>query len=271
MTGPEYVLGSDEAEIARLQTQAASIAEPTALLLKRGGIAPGMRVLDLGTGPGDVAFQLAELVGADGSVTGVDRDPAQLAVAEQRRVKAGLANVTFRQGDVRTYVDDAQFDAVTCRLLLFHLPDATDVIAHHARALKPGGVFIAVDYDMDGVRALPPVELLERLGEWLEAGFRHAHADPRVGMRLPVYFAQAGLRDVETIGVQPYWPPDHPTAPGIVAGVVRAIAPAIVASGAATEQELGLDTLEQRLGEPIRAAGAVWSTPTVVGCWGRRA
>ena len=85
MTGPEYVLGSDEAEIARLQTQAASIAEPTALLLKRGGIAAGMRVLDLGTGPGDVAFQLAELVGANGSVTGVDRDPAQLAVAEQRR------------------------------------------------------------------------------------------------------------------------------------------------------------------------------------------
>ena len=53
---PEYVLGSDEAEIARLQTQAAIIAEPTALLLQRGGIRPGMRVLDLGSGPGRCRF-----------------------------------------------------------------------------------------------------------------------------------------------------------------------------------------------------------------------
>ncbi len=270
MSGPEYMLGSDEAEIARLQTQAAAIAEPTALLLKRGGIVSGMRVLDLGTGPGDVAFQVAELVGPDGSVTGVDRDPAQLAAAEDRRAKAGLHNVTFRQGEARTFVDDEPFDAIVCRLLLFHLPDAVDVIAHHVRALKPGGVFVAVDYDMGGVRALPPVELLIRVGEWLEAGFKYAHADPYVGMRLPVLFTQAGLQEVGSLGVQPYWPPDHPTAPGIVVGVVRATAHAIVASGAATEEELGLDTLEQRLGGAIRTAGAVWTTPTVVGCWGRR-
>ena len=270
MSGPEYMLGSDEAEIARLQTQAAFIAEPTALLLKRGGIVAGMRVLDLGTGPGDVAFQLAELVGPDGSVTGVDRDPAQLAVAEDRRAKAGLHNVTFRQGEARTFVDDEPFDAIVCRLLLFHLPDAVDVIAHHVRALKPGGVFVAVDYDMGGVRALPPVELLIRVGEWLEARFKYAHAHPYVVMRLSVVFTEAGLQEVGSLGVQPYWPPDHPTAPGIVVGVVRATAHAIVASGAATEEELGLDTLEQRLGGAIRTAGAVWTTPTVVGCWGRR-
>ena len=70
MSTPEYVLGSDDAEIARLQTQAAIIAEPTALLLQRGGIRPGMRVLDLGSGPGEVVFQVAEMVGPDGYVVG---------------------------------------------------------------------------------------------------------------------------------------------------------------------------------------------------------
>jgi ubiquinone/menaquinone biosynthesis C-methylase UbiE len=84
MPGSEYVLGSGDAEIARLQVQAAAIAEPTALLLQRGGITRGMRVLDLGTGPGDVAFQLTEMVGPEGSVVGVDRDDAQLAEAVRR-------------------------------------------------------------------------------------------------------------------------------------------------------------------------------------------
>ena len=63
---PRYVLGSDEAEIARLDGQATAIALPTRLLLQIAGISPGMRVLDLGSGLGHVAFALAELVGSEG-------------------------------------------------------------------------------------------------------------------------------------------------------------------------------------------------------------
>jgi len=157
VTTPDYVLGSDDAEIIRLQSQAAMLAEPTALLLQRGGIRPDMRVLDLGTGLGDVAFEVAAMVGADGSVVGVEQDPALLAAAEQRRTATGVPNVVFRQGDARTFVDDELFDAVGCRLLLMHLPDAADVLAHHVLNLRPGGVIIAVDYDIGGVRAHPEV------------------------------------------------------------------------------------------------------------------
>jgi len=135
----EYVLGSDQAEIARLQTQASMVAEPTALLLERGGVRPGMRVLDLGSGPGDVAFQVAQMVGLDGFVIGVERDPAQLATAQQRLAQSGGRNVVFRNGDARPFTDDEPFDAIVCRLLLMHLPDAVDVLAHHIRNLRPGG------------------------------------------------------------------------------------------------------------------------------------
>jgi SAM-dependent methyltransferase len=96
---PEYVLGSDDAEIARLQVQAQIIAEPTALLFERGGVRAGMRVLDLGSGPGDVAFQVAQIVGPDGHVVGLEQDSAQIAVAERRRDELGLDNVVFRPGD----------------------------------------------------------------------------------------------------------------------------------------------------------------------------
>jgi hypothetical protein len=56
-----------------------------------------------------------------------------------------------------------------------------------------------------------------------------------------------------------------------VVGVVRALKDAIVASGVATEEEMGLDTLSDRLSDAIAAAGAVWTMPTVVGGWGSRA
>lgn len=246
------------------------IAEPTALLLQRGGIREGMRVLDLGSGPGDVSFLVARMVGPDGRVVGIERDPAQITVAEQRRDESGMRNVVFRQGDARTFTDDEPFDAVVCRLLLMHLPDAVDVLAHHVGNLRPGGIFVAVDYDMGGVRALPEIELLSRMSEWLAAGFAHAQADPRVGMRFPVLFSQAGLEDVGSLGVQAYWAPENPEGPSYVVGVVRAMKDAIVASGAATEEEMGLDTLAQRFGEAVRAANAVWTVPTVVGGWGRR-
>jgi ubiquinone/menaquinone biosynthesis C-methylase UbiE len=110
---PRYVLGSDEAEIERLDQQAAAIAPATALLLRAAGIGPGMRVLDLGTGPGHVASLVAELVGPEGSVLGVDQSETLLAIAESRRG----GNMAFERGDARTFRATEPFDAIVTRLL----------------------------------------------------------------------------------------------------------------------------------------------------------
>jgi protein-L-isoaspartate O-methyltransferase len=80
-----YALGSDESEIARLDAQAAMLAPATRLLLGAGGIVPGMRVLDLGTGLGHVAFDVANLVGPRGVVVGIDQSARLLEIAERRR------------------------------------------------------------------------------------------------------------------------------------------------------------------------------------------
>jgi 2-polyprenyl-3-methyl-5-hydroxy-6-metoxy-1,4-benzoquinol methylase len=149
MSSPrKYVLGSDKAEIARLDAQAASIAPATALLLRAAGIAAGMRVLDLGSGLGHVALQVARLVEPGGSVLGIDQDQALLEVAEQRRLAAGADNVHFRRADVRRFQAAAPLDAVVGRLILFHLPDAVEVLRHHIDAVEPGGLVVAVDFDV---------------------------------------------------------------------------------------------------------------------------
>src|SRR5262245_22741201 len=80
----EYILGHSEREIARLKAQAAELDPITRRLLREAGIAPGMRVLDVGSGAGDVAFLAAELVGTSGEVVGVDLAPTAVEVARSR-------------------------------------------------------------------------------------------------------------------------------------------------------------------------------------------
>src|SRR5215469_16003467 len=87
--------GTGEDEVARFEAQGRAIAPATRMIFAEAGIRPGMRVLDLGCGAGDVAFVTADLVGPDGCVVGVDRSPDALARARLRAVQRGLAQVRF--------------------------------------------------------------------------------------------------------------------------------------------------------------------------------
>src|SRR5438552_13177063 len=101
MTNEYYPFQSSQDERQRLIAQGGLMAPLTRRLFERAGIAAGMRVLDIGSGSGDVAFLAAQLVGSKGSVVGVDRDPAQIAFAAQRARAEGLTNVHFMVGDFR--------------------------------------------------------------------------------------------------------------------------------------------------------------------------
>jgi SAM-dependent methyltransferase len=265
-----YSLGASQAELARLDQQAASIAMPTALFLQSAGISTGMRVLDLGTGLGHVAFLLAELVGRTGAVVGIDQAAAMHAVAEQRRVAAGIENVRFVEADAREFRDAEAFNAVVGRLILFHLSDPVEVLRHHLSALAEGGLMLMIDFDVGSVRSEPPVPLFNAARDWAIAAFRHAGANPMIGRQLGLMLRDAGVSDVQTFGVQSYLPPDDVVGPALLASVVRSLTPVIVTGGIATEEELGLDSLHERLSRELQTNGAVGLMPAVAGAWGRR-
>src|SRR5260370_17329551 len=92
-----YSLGSTDAEHERLIWQASRLAPLTERLFREGGIGPGQRVLDLGSGVGDVALLLARLVGPSGEVVGIERDAASIARANARLAEAGFHTRTFPQ------------------------------------------------------------------------------------------------------------------------------------------------------------------------------
>jgi SAM-dependent methyltransferase len=270
-TEQTYLLGISPAEVQRLERQSERLAEPTRLLLERSGLKRGMRVLDLGTGIGDVAFLAAELVGPEGSVLGLDQAAEALRVAEHRRAQRGLDQVRFIEGDVSTFRDARPFDAVVGRLILLHVADPLAVVRHHAASLVPGGLFVAIDYDCGALRAEPPTPLVTQACGWVLEGFRLGGADPVVGARLRTLLGHAGLAGVDALGLQDYAAPGDPYGPAALTAVVRALLPVITRAGLATAEEIAIDTLAQRVDAEVRAASATLMPPTLACAWGARA
>ena len=123
-----YVLGHTDAEHERLIRQAKRLAPCTERFFRAAGIGPGQRVLDLGSGVGDVAMLAARLVGSAGEVVGVERDLGSITRARARVAEAGLHNVRFTQADVGEIASDQPFDAAVGRFILMFIPDPLPVL-----------------------------------------------------------------------------------------------------------------------------------------------
>src|SRR5947208_10263019 len=96
----DYPLGHTDAEHERLIRQAARVAPITERFFREAGIGLGQRVLDLGSGVGDVAMLVARLVGPSGEVVAIERDSNAIAKARARVRKAGFQNISFNDSNV---------------------------------------------------------------------------------------------------------------------------------------------------------------------------
>ena len=138
-----YVLGATGREHERLIRQSRIFNPFTERLFRSAGISPGRRVLDIGSGVGDVAMLVAELVGPTGEVVGVERDANTLVAARSRVAEAQLRSVSFVETDVSHVASELNgkaFDAVVGRLILFFVPDPGAVLRSLAKLVRPGGI-----------------------------------------------------------------------------------------------------------------------------------
>jgi ubiquinone/menaquinone biosynthesis C-methylase UbiE len=113
----DYLLGSSDREHECLIRQAARIAPLTERFFREAGIGPGQRVLDVGSGVGDVALLAARLVGSAGVVVGVERDPRSVTRARRRVTEADYRNVSFTESDIAQISSNKSFDAVVGRFI----------------------------------------------------------------------------------------------------------------------------------------------------------
>jgi SAM-dependent methyltransferase len=266
---PPYLMGRSEAETRRLITQHQLYGRFTRRLLEDAGIVEGMKVLDVGSGAGDVALLAAELVGPTGSVLGVDQDPEVLETASARAEASGLTNISFHAGELRYAVLGDDFDAVVGRLVLLYVPDPAGTLRGLVERLKPGGVvaFGGFNFLPASVVAHPPTPSSESLWAWMQAVVRGIGLDPATGYHLRNTFLDAGLPEPEMNVCAPVG--GGPDFPGYdyAAESLRSMLPLILKLDIATEEEVEIDTMAQRLRADVVASGGVIKTPELVGAW----
>lgn len=131
----------------------------------------GESVLDVGCGTGALAMAAKELVGADGSVSGVDASPEMIRRARMKAARAGLA-IEFQEAsaDALPFADE-RFDAVLSTVMLHHLPKAVRAaaVAEMRRVTRPGGRVLLIDFAGSRNGRGPLLHF-----------HRHGHVEPRV-------------------------------------------------------------------------------------------
>jgi ubiquinone/menaquinone biosynthesis C-methylase UbiE len=193
MDNPVYPLGHSEHELERLSTQARYVGAVTRQYFHEAGVSVGMRVLDVGSGAGDVAFLAADLVGDVGEVIGVDKVATAVTIATHRAEAKGLRNVSFRLGDPSELEFDRPFDAIVGRYVLLFQADATAMVRKVAKHLSPGGVIVFQEPDWSDVRSFPPAPTYDACCRWIVEAFRRAGTDTNAAINLYRTFLGAGL------------------------------------------------------------------------------
>jgi SAM-dependent methyltransferase len=189
----EYVLGHSEREVERLIGQAHLIDPITTRFFLAAGIGPGMRVLDVGSGAGDVAFVVSDIVGPHGMVVGADRVPAAVQVARDRLAERPLQNVSFLDGDPAELAFDQPFDAVVGRYVLQFQREPEAMLRQLATKVRRGGVVVFHEIDWGGLSSFPPVPTYDQCAQWGAAAMRLHGTETRMGSRLHATFVAAGL------------------------------------------------------------------------------
>ncbi len=265
----EYALGYTNAEHERLIRQAERIGSVTERLFRSAGIGPGQRVLDLGSGVGDVAMLVAQLVGPSGEVVGIERDASSIARAEARVDAAGLRNVKFTQRDVTQIAADEPFDAAVGRFILMFLPDPLSVLRSVARLVRPGGVLAFQEPSW-----VPMLALGARLPLWsgvlssIHQTFLRSGANPEMGLDLFRIFQEVGL-PAPSMHMELLLGSDAEST-GIILDVLGSLRPLAQQHNVSHEALGDFATLQERTQAEIAEANTVVSFVPLVGVWSRK-
>ena len=268
--GDAYAMGRTQAETERLVRQSGFYAPFTWRLFEQAGLGPGMWVLDIGTGAGDVALMAAEMVGASGSVVGVDHNPKVLKTARARALRAGLTNCTFLEGEAGELEElDGGFDAAVGRLVLMHQQEPPKALRSVATKVRSGGIVAFQEYNATArsMVAFPPTPLWERALGWIAAALEQAGVKTEMGFKLHRTFLEAGLPEPRMelnapVGGGPGWGGYE-----FAAGTLRTLLPLVERFGIATAEDVDVETLVERLREEMVASGGVGKPPEMVSAW----
>jgi ubiquinone/menaquinone biosynthesis C-methylase UbiE len=265
----EYVLGNSIHEQERLKLQAKFLQQWTEQFLLSAGLEPGMRVLDLGCGMGDVSLLAAKLVRPSGRVTGIDRDRVVIEKARERiRNEGSDTQIELLHTDLFSFHADQSFDAVVGRYVLLYQPDPVATIKHAAKQVRPEGIIVFHEMDMaNRIQCYPDKTLFEETYALIAETFRRSGHWVDLGLQLTRLFLDAGLP----------WPTIKAEVPvggepgsfiyRWLAETLRSLLPRIEEYGLSSADSLQIDTLVTRMESEARIRQVQLIGPLQFGAW----
>jgi SAM-dependent methyltransferase len=249
MSTKGYVLGSAPRELQRLILQDRMILRPiTERLLRQAGLKEGMRVLDLGCGTGGVSLLAAEMVGLSGAVVGIDQSADAIAMAKECSRESGFQQPAFRLSSVEALSSPEPFDIVIGRYVLMYQPSPAAFIRAASRHVRPGGVVAFHEISLHrGYHSLPSYPAWEVMAKCLNLGFSVGAPSWDAAGRLVEHFQNAGLARPNLFAEMPVGGGEDSQLYGWLAGTVRSLMPTLLEHGSVTEEEVSIDTLEERM------------------------
>lgn len=264
----DYAMGSTDFERQRLMKQGEILRGFTESALRAAGIAPGMRVLDIGSGVGDVSLLVSDLVGPQGSVLGIDRDAANVAWASQRIAEAGRSNIRFLAREFADFSAPEPFDALVGRLIMIYLPDPAAALRRFAQFLRSGAKVAFFEPDLTvASRCYPEIPLITQCEKWFGEVMRHTGARGDIGMHLHEIYRNAGFQNTQTMVFHLSGTGVDPKMVEFFVEGIRSVVPKIEQYGIATRDEVQIDMLAQRIIEAGRALDPQWVSARYIAAW----
>ncbi len=266
----EYELGHSDREVKRLWLQAQLVDPFTRQFFRDAGVSKGMRVLDVGSGAGDTALVVAELVGDSGEVLGIDRAPMAVAAAQSRIKTLGKHNISFRQGDLDALEAAETFDAVVGRYVLVFSPNPVAMLKTAARLVRPGGVIAFHEPDWNGSRSNPVAPTYERCSDWIVRTFKKVGTNPYMGQDLHSAFVRAGI-PAPSMALRALigGPSDDLSYVDLIAELAITMAPVMEEQGVIARGEIDPATYRREMLAEVRGLGSLVVGRSEIGAWSR--
>jgi SAM-dependent methyltransferase len=266
----QYALGHSARELDRLSFQGSVFAPYTRQLLTEAGLTAGMRVLDVGSGSGDVSFLAADLVGSHGHVLGLDRSPAAVERAKTRAIRCNIGNVSFAVGDPASMHFDKPFDAILGRFVLMYQDDPATSLRNMMRYLRAGGLVAFQELDSTACRSWPAVPTFDTAGWWLAEALRGSGARPELGLEMHSLFLDCGLPEPRMRMDALVSGEEASPVYKLLAEAVRTLVPTLEKLNIASPEQIQIDSLADRMRQEVVAKRAVAMSYGLVGAWARK-
>ena len=198
-----YIIGVGKDDEERLSLLNELFGKTSKDLLLKAGLTPGMRILEVGCGTGNMTRWIAKQIGDNGHVTAVDISPEQIQIAKENCSQSN--NITFVESSLFDLNTSIKFDLIYSRFLIMHLPNPFEGLQYLTQLLKPNGILVSEEATNSVTACYPESSVFKQYRQLVMALFTKKNIDFDIGEKLYAYFQKLQLQDIQVNFVQPIY------------------------------------------------------------------